>query len=47
MARERRLAGAERAVQLDEGSAERTMAGDRARGIGAGAFVGPCRVARF
>ena len=47
MARKGRLARAQRPMQLDEGIAQRTMAGDPARRFGAGELIGPCGVARF
>jgi len=47
VANERRLAGAERPVQLDEGIVQRFVPGERSRRVGAGGLVGPRIVARF
>ena len=47
VANERRLAGAERPVQLDEGIVQRIVSREHSRRAGAGGLVGPGIVARF
>ena len=47
VAHEGRLAGAERAVQFDEGIAQPGMAGERFGGGGASGLVGPLLQAGF
>jgi hypothetical protein len=47
VANERRIAGAERAVQLDERIVQRVVAREAARRVGARGLVGPRGMARF